>query len=1002
MNDKNTEIVDKMEKEDVKRLEEEKIKGSRKRVIKKLLINSLKPLIIMALIVCLLAIIISSILHYINLFDGTMQEGDWSNLPFIADYSLATSKISSNGEVQTGMSAQEIWDILLENDGRINKYLDSPEQLKKLLNAELITQYVDTRPNPDEPIDWDEINNDVNSKNIQGIVKLKRESADGGEKYLMKYTDPETFQSYIDKYNETGSEEDKQRALSYFTLGIEEQPYNISNPGSGTDGTAEKIEKGATILIPEGEGIGEGYDYFDWQSIDLKSSFEYKLKEQAGVTFDDEGFGRINGRYVVAVTTTFGAVGSYIDYYLADGTVIPCIIGKIIGSTESGANSWGAQNGKSILTFLVDRETWMTPGYIAGGKAETMHVKPGTDGFHMEWNQPALKVTIGDNYFDNPDFANDKVAKEKLTVKDTKSSKNTKIASLDKLVVGVKKPIIEETEQETEQEEKIEEVFNRESLNQILDSGTPKYYAKIASWSVKDQTIITDDPDFDPGLKYQGSQYREGNTKFEADTQVLMGTTDIDYQSLVGKYTMPLEYLLGFLFVGQDAGFVSDLAGLVYDSEIDISIMDNVTVDTTIIVDTYTKQIDVVTETDVHVHAWTPPVVDLKGTVLYEGAEIEADPQSGPREDTVYEKHSKTYIDRTETHTIDAGVTKANTWTADTSIATSPVKQEPKTADANGQLENMESDKKIPDKEDDVDFAGLAEKFRQEVESDYSGYKYVEATITKIVTKYYFSYIDIMRNVSGRQDVSNYVMSPAEIREKTDPNSAEPNFVTLFQSLEHPKAVNNINSAPSWLIEMFEKNSTTADMVDLTKYLLGKANGEDSEEGYNLSLFEPKNFAPGITNRLKVSDLNEQQLSLLNSTLEYYSELIKENPELETTIIKTYLAYAMMADYQKNWGYAGTGDPNAHYNPKNILRSFLDSDYNYTCCSIGVAQYLYLAGFLSEADLNDMAYTGSSYQIPSRLMTKATEYGWEKINWSEMSEWQTGDMIFWDEDWART
>lgn len=47
----------------------------------------------------------------------------------------------------------------------------------------------------------------------------------------MVYTDPDTFQSYIDEYNATGSEEAKQQALKHFTI---ERGYIASNYGSGT------------------------------------------------------------------------------------------------------------------------------------------------------------------------------------------------------------------------------------------------------------------------------------------------------------------------------------------------------------------------------------------------------------------------------------------------------------------------------------------------------------------------------------------------------------------------------------------------------------------------------------------------------------------------------------------------------------------------------------------------------------------------------------------------
>lgn len=55
------------------------------------------------------------------------------------------------------------------------------------------------------------------------------------------------------------------------------------------------------------------------------------------MNFDDEGFARINGRYVIACTSTYGNVGDYVDFYQEDGSVIQCIIGDIKNNRTQGA-----------------------------------------------------------------------------------------------------------------------------------------------------------------------------------------------------------------------------------------------------------------------------------------------------------------------------------------------------------------------------------------------------------------------------------------------------------------------------------------------------------------------------------------------------------------------------------------------------------------------------------------------------------------------------------------
>ena len=87
-----------------------------------------------------------------------------------------------------------------------SQYLSSAEELAKLMNAELITQYPDTRSNPNEKIDWDNI--DMTSNTIQGIVKLKRKT-ESSEKMLV-YKSQSDFESLVNSNNDG--------ALNYFSL----------------------------------------------------------------------------------------------------------------------------------------------------------------------------------------------------------------------------------------------------------------------------------------------------------------------------------------------------------------------------------------------------------------------------------------------------------------------------------------------------------------------------------------------------------------------------------------------------------------------------------------------------------------------------------------------------------------------------------------------------------------------------------------------------------------
>ena len=111
---------------------------------------------------------------------------------------------------------------------------------------------------------------------------------------------------------------------------------------------------------------------------------------------------------------------------------------------------------------------------------------------------------------------------------------------------------------------------------------------------------------------------------------------------------------------------------------------------------------------------------------------------------------------------------------------------------------------------------------------------------TTCTSDYYYGYEGTVTN-NNTVVTRKYTSSPAEIIEKTDPLSEEPNFVTILQ--DHYQTRSNILSAPDWLYEILETSSRTVDMIDLTKYLLYKATGQDlGVTEYDFSLFDPKNF----------------------------------------------------------------------------------------------------------------------------------------------------------------
>lgn len=172
---------------------------------------------------------------------------------------------------------------------------------------------------------------------------------------------------------------------------LSNKDYDVSPGGKynyeGIEAALEKVE-GVTVTLPS--GLGSVHSYMGWQCITATSSNQYKLREAAGMNFDEEGFAKIGDRYVVAVTTTFGNVGDYIDVYQEDGTVIKCIIGDIKNQNDAGCTVWGHNNGQCVVEFVVNKNMWY---------GNSMHASPGTATCHPEWNQNITKIVNKGNYF---------------------------------------------------------------------------------------------------------------------------------------------------------------------------------------------------------------------------------------------------------------------------------------------------------------------------------------------------------------------------------------------------------------------------------------------------------------------------------------------------------------------------------------------------------------------------------------------------------------------------
>ena len=169
----------------------------------------------------------------------------------------------------------------------------------------------------------------------------------------------------------------------------------------GSTGSSPSVSGGAgcaiggNIVIPEEYGNG-GYTitvYNDWDWV-YNQGKVYNLWLESGAQWDD-GIAVIDGRYLVAVTSTFGDIGDKVDFYLEDGTRIPCIIADSKSQTvedwdSNPANQWGHNDGQNVLEFEVSHVAFYQT--YAGSN-------PGTNGWHMEWADKRVSsaTNLGEN-----------------------------------------------------------------------------------------------------------------------------------------------------------------------------------------------------------------------------------------------------------------------------------------------------------------------------------------------------------------------------------------------------------------------------------------------------------------------------------------------------------------------------------------------------------------------------------------------------------------------------
>lgn len=719
------------------------------------------------LIIVLAFLIIASAGYYwLTIDDGTYDEDDWGNTPYAnGEYVNGISVNSNDGTLSSNTSTQELWDKMLENKSRVDLYLDNPEELARLMKAEIVTQYPDTRQNPDEEINWKDIIE--NADRLQGIIKFKRADSNHNAS-TMTYADSDKFYDWIELYAQTGDETYKKQALSHFTLS-QNSGADSTAKGDGNSSYTTKdmktncsdaIVKAAKETGSPGSGLCQKWVRLVYAKAGLGNA-SYATAYQA---FKSNCVSTSKDNIPIGAAvygTGSGSSAGHVGIYIGNGQVMDNI-GTI--RTQS-LEDWIAWQEKNPTVIAGEKSGWLGWG----------------------WQSESPKI-LG------------------TTAKDDKQ------ANRDESATG-----------------------------KTSSSSKASYTAVVATWEQVDTTVNTNDP----------------NVKNSIPTQYSMTTTNINYEEMVKNYTMPFDLLWAFLVVGEDKNFVFDLADLVYQSDIQITIHDNLTVNTDIDKWNYTEQTKAVVDAEITANCKEQSATDSIKNDVHD-----------PHEEKTFET-TKTVV--TQTNTVDVALTKANTWIVDYQNDYTYVA--PKETETSNEVKKKDEEyKKNPDRTEDSYSCNhietkkneLREKVqqlaKQAIVSSKETQNNTNANINtntttetseeelppvtfaeKIKAEYYSRYVNISDMVTNKVKTQEYTQGTPTVTEKTDPESKEANFVTIFNKYKKNKS--NIRNVSSWLFEIIEKNESTADMIDMVKYLLYKATGRSyGVEEYDFSEYDASLF----------------------------------------------------------------------------------------------------------------------------------------------------------------
>lgn len=146
-------------------------------------------------------------------------------------------------------------------------------------------------------------------------------------------------------------------STSYYDS-IDESDSSIEYEES--ESSSEETEENESTNVEKSIYIGSQdlrFSYMDWRTITDQTSDQWKLQNWYSITDWTTGIRTVNGRYSVAVGSKVSVEkGRYIDVYLENGIIIPCVISDTKADYDTWRNEGIVGNDGSVIEFIVDTD----------------------------------------------------------------------------------------------------------------------------------------------------------------------------------------------------------------------------------------------------------------------------------------------------------------------------------------------------------------------------------------------------------------------------------------------------------------------------------------------------------------------------------------------------------------------------------------------------------------------------------------------------------------------